>query len=83
MVHFLGFCLQTRPNNLRDEVRLCVRSPARDRYQQSSSVCFLFQMAAPTELTSAMTSRMPNRTRICMLVTRSTFERFSGTLVEF
>lgn len=58
-------------------------SPARDRYQQASSVCSLFQMAAPTELTSAMTSRMPNRTRICMLVTRSTLERFSGALVEF
>lgn len=58
-------------------------SPARDRYQQDSSVCSMFQMAAPTELTRAMTSRMPNRTRICMLVTRSTLERFSGALVEF
>lgn len=57
--------------------------PARDRYQQASSVCSLFQMAAPMELTRAMTSRMPNRTRICMLVTRSTLERFSGALVEF
>lgn len=57
--------------------------PARDRYQQASSVCSLFQMAAPTELTRAMTSRMPNRTKICMLVTRSTLERFSGALVEF
>lgn len=26
---------------------------------------------------------MPNKTRICMLVTRSTLERFSGALVEF
>ncbi|TNN88851.1 hypothetical protein EYF80_000729 [Liparis tanakae] len=54
-----------------------------DRYQQDSSVCLSFQMAAPTELIRAMTSRMPNNTRICMLVTRSTFERFSGALVEF
>lgn len=61
----------------------CVFLPARDRYQQASSVCSLFQMAAPTELTRAMTSRMPNRTKICMLVTRSTLERFSGALVEF
>lgn len=62
---------------------LCVFLPARDRYQQASSVCSLFQMAAPTELINAITSRMPNRTKICMLVTRSTFERFSGALVEF
>lgn len=61
----------------------CLLLPARDRYQQASSVCSLFQMAAPTELTRAMTSRMPNRTKICMLVTRSTLERFSGALVEF
>lgn len=64
-------------------IRVCVFSPARDKYQQASSVCSLFQMAAPTELTRAMTSRMPNKTRICMLVTRSTLERFSGALVEF
>lgn len=62
---------------------VCVFLPARDRYQQASSVCSLFQMAAPTELIRAMTSRMPNRTKICMLVTRSTLERFSGALVEF
>ena len=46
-------------------------------------MCVRFQMAAPTELTSAMTSRMQNRTRICTLVTRSTLERFRGALVEF
>lgn len=62
---------------------VCVFSPARDKYQQASSVCSLFQMAAPTELIRAITSRMPKRTRICILVTRSTLERFNGALVEF
>lgn len=69
-------CYLTRPS-------VFVFLPARDRYQQASSVCSLFQMAAPTELTSAMTSRMQNRTKICILVTRSTLERLSGALVEF
>lgn len=75
LVTYLSFAVLSPP--------LCAFLPARDRYQQASSVCSLFQMAAPTELTRAMTSRMPNRTRICMLVTRSTLERFSGALVEF
>jgi hypothetical protein len=40
-------------------------------------------MEAPIELTSAITRRMQNSTRIWTLVTRSTLERFRGALVEF
>lgn len=60
---------------------VCV--PVRERYQHSTSLYCLFQMAAPIELTSAMTRRIPNSTRICTFVTRSTLERFRGALVEF
>ena len=42
-----------------------------------------FQYRAPTELTRAMTRRMPNSTRICTLVTFSTFDLLRGALVEF
>lgn len=77
------YCKELQFQLVKCGISVCVFSPARERYQQASSVCSLFQMAAPTELTRAMTSRMPNKTRICMLVTRSTLERFSGALVEF
>lgn len=42
-----------------------------------------FQYRAPAELTKAMTKRMPNKTRICTLVTFSTFDLLRGALVEF
>lgn len=42
-----------------------------------------FQYRAPTELTKAMTRRMPKSTRICTLVTFSTFDLLRGALVEF
>lgn len=42
-----------------------------------------FQNRAPTELTRAMTRRMPNSTRICTLVTFSTFDLLRGAFVEF
>lgn len=42
-----------------------------------------FQYRAPAELTKAMTKRMPNSTRICKLVTFSTFDLLRGALVEF
>jgi hypothetical protein len=45
--------------------------------------CDPFQYRAPTELTKAMTRRMPNNTRICTLVTFSTLDLLRGALVEF
>lgn len=52
------------------------------RYQ-TTSPCVLFHNKAPTELTRAMVRRIQNKTRICTLVTFSTFDLFRGALVEF
>lgn len=57
-------------------------SPFEPRYQMTLPYA-LFHSKAPTELTRAMTRRMQNNTRICMLVTFSTFDLFKGALVEF